>query len=188
MPPPSLSPIQPALGPQPHNNRFYNPHQVTLALKEKVFSLTGDDFTVRTAEGQDIVKVKGKMISLRDKKKFTDMSENEVFTLSNQMLSLHKSFRGETPNNAHDFEIKGKFKLMGSKSVITFKNASDQKDVELEVNGDWFDRSAEITWDGKPVASISRKFFNAAEFFGNKQTVSLFLSIFTWMLCGYRPC
>ena len=144
----------------------------TLALKEKIFSLTGDDFTVKTADGADILKVKGKMISMHGKKKFTDMHENEIFTLANKMMAITKSFRGESPNGAHDFEIKGKFKLMGSRSVVTFKNASDQKEVELEVKGDWFDRSAEITWEDKPVASISRKFFNASEFFGDKQTVS----------------
>ena len=176
MPPPSLAPIQPALGPQPPSNKFYNPHQVTLAMKEKVFSITGDDFTVRTAEGQDILKVKGKYITIHGSKKFSDMAENEIFTLQNKLLSIHKSFHAESPNNAHDFDIKGKFKLMGSKSVVTFKNASDGKDVELEVNGDWIDRSAEITWEGKPVATISRKFFNAREFFGDKQTVSILYS------------
>ena len=64
---------------------------------------------------------------------------------------------------------------MGSKSAVTFKNASDGKQIELEIKGDWMDRSAEITWEGKPVATISRKFFNAREFFGDKQTVSSFL-------------
>lgn len=90
------------------------------------------------------------------------------------MLSIHKSFHGESPDNKADFDIKGRFKLMGSKSVVTFKNASDGKEIELEVKGDWIDRKAEITWEGRPVATISRKFFNAREFFGDKQTVSLY--------------
>ena len=112
---------------------------------------------------------------MRDKKKFTDMADNELFTLENKMFSIHKSFYARSPNDEAkgSFEIKGKFKLMGSKSVVVFKNAADGKDVELEVNGDWLDRSAEITFEGKVVASISRKFFNAREFFGDKQTVSL---------------
>jgi uncharacterized protein YxjI len=169
---PSLTPFHPPLGPQPPG-KFYSPHEVVLALKEKVFSISGDDFTVRTAEGQDVLKVKGKWISLRDSKKFTDMADNEIFTLQNKLLSIHKSFNGVSPNNAHDFEVSGKFKLLGSKSVVTFKNASDGKDIELEVKGDWLDRSAEITLDGRVVASISRKFFNAREFFGDKQTVSV---------------
>lgn len=169
---PSLAPIQPPLGPQPPNAKLYTPHQATLALKEKVFSLSGDDFTIKTAEGISICKCKGKMISLRDKKKFTDMQENEIFTLSNKMMSIHKSFTGETPDGTHNFEIKGHFKLIGSKSSVHFKNASDGKEIELDVKGDWFDRSAEITWEGRPVAVISRKFFNAREFFGDKETVS----------------
>lgn len=157
-----------------------------MALKEKIFSLTGDDFTVRTAEGADILKVKGKLISLSNKRKFTDMSEKEVFTLSNKMIAIHKSFHGESPNG-FNFEIAGKFKLMGSKSVVTFKNAADGKDVELEVKGDWMDRKAEITWEGKPVAVISRKFFNAAQFFGDKQTVCLPVPL-VWVITSRRAC
>lgn len=168
----NLAPIQIPLGAQPPSAKFYSPNQTVLALKEKVFSLSGDDFTVKTAQGISICKCKGKFISLRDSKKFTDMQENEIFTLSNKLMSIHKSFRGETPGGAHDFEIKGHFKLIGSKSSVHFKNASDGRDVELNVKGDWFDRKAEITWEGRPVAAISRKFFNAREFFGDKQTVS----------------
>ncbi len=72
------------------------------------------------------------------------MADNEIFQLSNKMMSIHKSFYATSPDGAHDFEVSGKFKLMGSKSVVTFKNAADGKAVELEVHGDWFDRSAEI--------------------------------------------
>lgn len=87
------------------------------------------------------------------------------------MLALHKSFVAESPSG-HGFEIKGKFKLMGSKSEILFKNASDGKEIVLELKGDWLDKSAEIKLGDQVVASISRKFFNAREFFGDKQTVS----------------
>jgi uncharacterized protein YxjI len=127
--------------------------------------------TVKTVDGIDVCKCHGKVISARDKKKFTDMANNEIFTLKNKMLSIHKSFHGDSPNG-HDFEVKGHFKLIGSKSSVTFKNASDQNDVELEVKGDWIDRSAEITYAGRPVAHISRSFFNVREIFGDKQTVS----------------
>jgi uncharacterized protein YxjI len=108
------------------------------------------------------------------------MQENEIFTLQNKLLSIHKSFHGTSPDGKADFEVKGKFKLMGSKSVVTFKNASDGKEIELEVRGDWLDRKAEITIDGRPVASVSRKFFNAREFFGDKQTVRVLVSSANW--------
>lgn len=57
---------------------------------------------------------------------------------------------------------------------MTFKNAADGAEIELEVKGDWIDRSAEITTGGRPVASISRSFFNVRQIFGEKQTVSEF--------------
>ena len=91
--------------------------------------------------------------------------------LSNKMLSIHKSFHAESPKG-HDFNIKGHFKLIGNRSTIEFKNAADNNNVELEVKGDWIDRSAAITYGGRPVAEIKRSFFNVREIFGDKQTVS----------------
>lgn len=84
--PPQLAPVNPPLGPLPTRPDFYRPEQATLEMKEKVFSISGDDFTVKTVdEGSggvtDVLKCKGKAISARDKKKFTDMQENELFTV-----------------------------------------------------------------------------------------------------------
>lgn len=63
--------------------------------------------------------------------------------------------------------------MIGSRSTVTFKNAADNEPVELEVKGDWIDRSAEITWGERQVAHIGRSFFNVRQIFGDKQTVSL---------------
>jgi uncharacterized protein YxjI len=60
--------------------------------------------------------------------------------------------------------------VLASKSLVVFKNAADGRNVELEVKGDWFDRSASITCGGQPVAHISRSFFNVREIFADKQT------------------
>lgn len=170
---PALAPFQPALGPQPHSPVLYSGNQVILRLKEKVLSLGGDDFTVQTAEGLDVLKVKGKVVSLHQKKKFTDMAGTEIFTLSEKKLKLFKTFHGEAAGG-HNFEIKGHFSVGSSKSTVEFVNNIDRTPVTLYVKGDWFDRSANITLgeEGRVVAAISRSFFNAREIFGDKQTVS----------------
>lgn len=62
--------------------------------------------------------------------------------------------------------------VLASKSTVHFKNASNGREVELDVRGDWFDRSANITFGGEPVAHISRSFFNVREIFADKDTVS----------------
>ena len=56
-----LAPFNPPLGPYA---RFAQPTEQTLQMKEKVFSLSGDDFTVRTAQGLDVCKCKGKVSKL----------------------------------------------------------------------------------------------------------------------------
>lgn len=88
-----LVPFNPPLGPQPARAPLYLPQPVTLVMKEKVFSLSGDDFTVKTVDGADILKVKGKAISMRDKKKFTDMSGQELVreSMAEALLSISET-------------------------------------------------------------------------------------------------
>ena len=60
-----LAAFNPPLGPLLSH---CHPEPVTLHMKEKAFSLTGDDFTVKTVAGLEVCKCKGKMMSLSDKK------------------------------------------------------------------------------------------------------------------------
>jgi uncharacterized protein YxjI len=70
--------------------------------------------------------------------------------------------------------------VLSSKSTVEFTNAADGQHVELEVKGDWWDRSANITCGGQPVAHISRSYFNMREIFGDKQTVSIPFGLDFW--------
>jgi len=60
-----LAPFNPPLGP---NQRFCEPTEQTLQMREKVFSLTGDDFTVTTVAGIEVCRCKGKVLSISDSK------------------------------------------------------------------------------------------------------------------------
>lgn len=79
--------------------------------------------------------------------------------------------RGVSPSGEHDFEVKGHFKLLGTHSTCSFTNAANGQEVAIEIKGDWIDRSAEMVWDGKTVATIARSFFNVREILGDQQTV-----------------
>ncbi|KAI5370086.1 Putative tubby-like protein [Septoria linicola] len=99
--PPALQAFEPHLGPQPASNTLYSPQQVTLILKEKVFSLSGDTFTVQTAEGTNVLQVKGKVASLHARKTFSDMAGEQYF--SSILLGVHhwkRSYSFATPMNA----------------------------------------------------------------------------------------
>jgi len=138
-------------------------------MKEKVFSLTGDDFAIKTVDGLEVCRCKGKVLSIHDTKKFTDVAGQEIFELKNKKLALFKSFVATSPVG-HNFTVKGHFAIGKSHSTCEFKNFSDSQPVELEIHGDWFDRSARIEFGGRTVAHISRSFFNVREMFGDKQT------------------
>ena len=168
---PAIVAFNPPLGPQPPNPAFYSPEPVTLQMKEKILSLSGDDFTISTATGTPICKCKGKVISLHGTKVFTDLQGHELFTVKKKTLAIQKSFVCESPQG-YSFEVKGHFSLGSSKSSVHFKNAADGVPVELDLKGDWFDRSAKITLNGVHVAEVARKFVNVREIFGDKQTVS----------------
>jgi uncharacterized protein YxjI len=140
-------------------------------MKEKILSLSGDDFTITTTSGSPVCKCKGKVFSIHGSKAFTDMQGNELFTLKKKMLAISKSFVCESPQG-FNIEIKGHFSLGSSKSSVHFKNAADGQEIELDLKGDWFDRSATITLGGRPVAEVKRSYFNVRQLWGDKQTVS----------------
>lgn len=58
--------------------------------------------------------------------------------------------------------------------VATFHNPATNSSTTLVLKGDFWGGSADIAIeDGPVVAQISRKLFNAREFWGDKQTVRL---------------
>ena len=59
---------------------------------------------------------------------------------------------------------------MSSKSTIHFTNTATGQAVELDLKGDWLDRSAQVTLQGRPVATISRNFMNFGQLVGDRQT------------------
>lgn len=64
--PVALAPVNPAVA---VFTSFVAQGPVTLVLREKVFSLSGDDFSVKdAATGRTVVKCKGKVVSFRDRK------------------------------------------------------------------------------------------------------------------------
>ena len=73
-------------------------------MKEKVFSLSGDDFTVTDVNETPILKVKGKVVSLSGKKTFTDLNGQELFVLSKKLLKLHPTFTTESAQGCN-FEV-----------------------------------------------------------------------------------
>ncbi|EJD42418.1 DUF567-domain-containing protein [Auricularia subglabra TFB-10046 SS5] len=142
-----------------------------IVLKEKVLSLGGDSFDVKTVDGRQLFKVKGEHFSLSHRKHVMDAQGNPLFDIRQHHFRLQKSFYGEDPAGNNIFEIKGHFSIGTSKSTCTFKSVNGQE-VNLAMKGDWLDRKAEIKDEatGQVVALINREFFNMREMFAGQQT------------------
>jgi uncharacterized protein YxjI len=81
----------------------------TLILKEKVMSLSGDSFDIKTVDGRPIFKVKGETFSLSGRKNVMDMNGNVLFTIRKKHLAIHTTFYAEDPQGNQIFEVKSKF-------------------------------------------------------------------------------
>lgn len=82
----------------------------TLVLKEKVLSLTGDSFDIKLANGQPILKVEGKMLSISGRKSVYDMQGNHLFDIVKKLLNIHTTFHVESPQGQVLMEVKSSFK------------------------------------------------------------------------------
>jgi len=171
MPPsqgPQLQPLAAAIG---IFTPFIAQQSETLILKEKVLSLSGDSFSIKTIDGRALFQVKGSVMSLSGRKLVTDMAGKDLFTIRKKHFAFPAAYYAEDPSGNKFFEVVGKFSLLGSKAIGKFRSTSG-KDENLVMKGDFFDRTADIVDDstGMTVARIDRQFFNARELLGGQQT------------------
>ncbi|KAH8159374.1 hypothetical protein CIB48_g8874 [Xylaria polymorpha] len=141
--------------------RFMARQPESLALKEKVMSLSGDSFDIKLANGQPIFQVKGETFSLSHRQHFCDVAGNELFTIRKKLIALHSTYYAEDTNGNVIFEM-----------ICTFTPPSGKEET-LMVKGNFFDTRADITDEAtkQPVATIDRKFFNAREIFSGQEHV-----------------
>ncbi|KAM0201241.1 hypothetical protein ACHAPA_002414 [Fusarium lateritium] len=149
----------------------------TLVLKEKVMSLTGDSFEIKLANGQPILKVEGKVMSISGRKKVFDMNGNHLFSIVKELLHIHATYVVEDPNGVKIMEVKNSFKLIGSKATATFTSSNGTGEV-LEMKGSWFDYAADIfdKSTNTVVARIDRKLLSGRDVFFGQQTYALMVA------------
>ncbi|KXH45635.1 hypothetical protein CSIM01_09704 [Colletotrichum simmondsii] len=132
----------------------------TLVLKEKILSITGDSFDIKLANGQPILRVQGKALSISGRKAVYDMSGNHLFDIVKEHLHLHTTFAAQDPK--------------GNK-IMEVKNSFARKTESLEMKGNWLSTQADIvdTNTGQVLGRIDRNMLRARDFFGGKQTYAL---------------
>lgn len=88
---------------------YYAPQAETLVLKEKIMSLSGDSFDIKTLDGRPVFKVQGDAFSLSGRKTVMDIAGNALFTIRKRHLRLLATYYAEDPNEREILEVEGKF-------------------------------------------------------------------------------
>lgn len=104
---PQLPVINPPIG---QFNATIGSVSETIILQEKVFSLSGDSFDIKTAAGEPFLKVKGKHATLSGRKSVYDLQDNHLFDLYKEHFHLHSTYAAETPDKKRFLEIKSSLK------------------------------------------------------------------------------
>jgi len=151
--------------------------EVTLKLREKRMSLSGDSFAITDVQGRPYFKMEGNAFHIRDKKTLMQADGRPIFNIQNKLLSIHSQYLVYNATQSTEsqplFTVKSHFSMTGANLDVSFINASDNRLVKFELKGSFFDRSAEITMGGQPVARISRQFMNSGELLFDQQTYFL---------------
>lgn len=95
-----------------------------------------------------------------------------LFNIHTKMIAIHTTYEGEDASGRDVLKIQKKMSV-GTKLEIKFKNAGTDEKVELDVKGDFWGGSANITLKDRPVAHISRSVANVRELKFDKQSYAV---------------
>jgi uncharacterized protein YxjI len=129
-------------------------------MKQKLFAW-GDDFTIKTEDGQEAFFVDGKAFSFGDKLSFQDMQGNELVFIRQKLLSWGPTY---------ELYRQGELYAVVKKKLFTFLRCRFAVDVpgpdDLEAAGDFLDREYTFTRGGNAVAQVSKRWFTWADTYG----------------------
>ncbi|XP_030928005.1 protein LURP-one-related 15-like [Quercus lobata] len=134
----------PIIGPQ-----YCELYPVDLAIIRKVMIISDGNFVVTDTNGNVILKVKGAILSLRDRRVLIDGTGNPIVTLRQKMMTAHdrwQVFRGDS-EDPFDliFSVKRSSLLqLKTKLLVYLANNRNEDVCDYKVEGSWFEKSCII--------------------------------------------
>lgn len=129
-------------------------------MKQKLFAW-GDDFTIKTEDGQGVFFVDGKAFSLGAKLSFQDMQGNELVFIRQKVLSWGPTY---------EIYRQGELAAVVKKHLFTLFRCRFTVDVpgpdDLEAAGNFLDREYAFTRSDRVVATVSKQWFSWADTYG----------------------
>ncbi|PKU74468.1 protein LURP-one-related 15 [Dendrobium catenatum] len=129
--------------------QFCAPYTVDLTVTEKAISLTDGDYVVTDVNGNILFKVKGKFLSLRDRRILLDAAGNPLLSMQQKMISMHRRwqvYKGDSSNSADLLFSVKKSSLLQFKTGLDVFVASNtaESQCDFKVKGSFHERSCLI--------------------------------------------
>jgi uncharacterized protein YxjI len=162
--PSASAPPMPALPTTIIGPQYCAPYPLDLAVVKKVMSVSDGNFAVTDVNGNIVFKVKGSLLTLRDRRVLVDAAGNPIATLRRKIATLHdrwEAFRGESTDSKDLIFTLKRSSLMQMKTKLDVFLASNKKEdvCDFKVKGSWLERSC-IVYAGESnniVAQMHKK-------------------------------
>lgn len=118
-------------------SKFIADQPQKLVIKEKILSLSGDSFCIKTIDGRVVFWVDGGVLSPSGRKHIQDAKGNQLFDIRKKLLALHTTFFCENPQGERFFRVKRQFSMCKSSYLPS--------SYCINLNGDSW--SVQSNWD-----------------------------------------
>jgi len=119
------------------DNRFAFQQPVTLLLKEKILSFSGDDFSITDVRGTPYFKCNGKAFNIKEKKVIYDLYNKPVLSIKNKFFSIsNKQTIYDGSGNQVIARVEPQGIILNKKYFVYYKNLVTGKDDYIEMKCD----------------------------------------------------
>jgi uncharacterized protein YxjI len=155
-------------------------------MKQDWFSF-GDDYTIRDAAGEDVLRVDGKVFCIGDQLSLQTLDGRELASIDQKLMSW-----GPTYEIWRD----GRLAAVVKKSVFTLFHCKFTVDVpgpdDLFAEGDFWEHEYRFTREGREVASVSKRYFSWTDTYGievphGEDPILIIASAVVIDLCCHQP-
>lgn len=129
-------------------------------MRQKLFSW-GDDFLIKNEQGQDVFFVDGKAFSLGNQLAFQDLAGHELAYIRQRLLAWGPTYEIYKGDQLYAVVKKSLFTLFHCKFTVDVPGPDD-----LEARGDFLDLEYDFQRAGRPVATVSKRWFSWSDTYG----------------------
>lgn len=130
-------------------------------MRQKMVSI-GDDFYIKNEAGQNVFKVDGKVLRVRDLLIFEDMQGKKLCQIQKRMLHIKDTMAIDDADGNQIAEVKKALVTpVRDRWTVKVRNGPD-----MDVQGNILDHEYEIKEGRRKIAQVSKKWFRVRDTYG----------------------